>query len=96
MRTYEATIMHGRRSTEGHYDFEGPDDLFAQTPVRIMRTFMAAIEEQSSIGHIEYEINAAMKHATKPIVTVLGEFHFNSDDTQPFTCMINDVDAAND
>lgn len=89
MLTYEAVIMHGSRGGEGRYVFSGPEDLFSQTPVRIMRTLMQHIEEHADIGHVDYEINAALKNDRAQVVTVLGEFHFENDGAQPFTAFIN-------
>jgi len=89
MTTYHATIMHGKRDSEGTYEFTGPDDLMARTPVKVMRALMDAVDQQAHIGHIEYAINAAMKSRDGAVVTVLGEFEFPSGDHQPFMCMIS-------
>ncbi|MDJ1006690.1 MAG: hypothetical protein QNJ13_02605 [Paracoccaceae bacterium] len=89
MKTYHAVLMHGKRGAEGHYDFEAPELLAQASPVRIMRAFMEHIEEHAHVGHIDYEINAAMKNKEAHVVTVLGELHFENDSNQPFVCMID-------
>ncbi len=88
MPTYSAVLMHGSRGGEGRYTFEGPEKLFKKTPVKIMRTFMEDLETRSPIGHIEYEINAAIKNKEAGVVTVIGDLHFDEDNGQPFMCMI--------
>ncbi|MEM1050251.1 MAG: hypothetical protein AAGL24_29135 [Pseudomonadota bacterium] len=86
---YRVTLMHGDRGGEGKYSFEGPEDLLSSTPVRVMRRFMDSIEARNGIGHIDYEINAAMKNKEHEIVTIIGEIQFENDNAQPFMCMIS-------
>ena len=89
MSKYLAVVMHGKRGGEGRYEFEGPGDLLGRTPVRIMRAFMDSIEATNGIGHIDYEINAALKNKQYGIVTVIGEVVFEGGDHQPFMCMLS-------
>lgn len=91
MATFHATLMHGKRSSEGAYAFDGPDDLMQRTPVKVMRQFMEYLDEHANLGHIEYAINAAMKSRSADVVTILGEFEFDGGDVQPFICMIADA-----
>ena len=88
MKTFHAVLMHGKRAGEGHYDFDAPELLSQASPVRVMRAFMEHVEENAHVGHIDYEINAAMKNKELGVVTVLGELHFANDSNQPFVCMI--------
>ncbi|MEO0809665.1 MAG: hypothetical protein AAFW82_03305 [Pseudomonadota bacterium] len=92
MAKYIAIFMHGKRSGEGRYEFDGDEKLLENTPVRIMRAFMKHIENQFAIGHIDYQINAAIKNQQQEIVTVIGEIMFESGDHQPFMCMISHYD----
>lgn len=89
MTTYQAVIMHGTRGGEGRYEFEGPETLFTETPVRIMRTFMTDLDKRANLGHIDYEINAAFKNKDAETVCVMGNFYFEQGGTQPFLCMIS-------
>lgn len=89
MTKYLAILMHGTRGGEGRYEFEGSEDLLSQTPVRIMRVFMDSVEAKNGIGHIEYEINAALKNKDHDIATVIGEIQFEDGDQQPFMCMLS-------
>lgn len=89
MAQYRAVIMHGKRDSEGWYDFEGPDDLFTGTPIEVMRAFMTEMDAMAHIGHIGYEVNAAMKNQRADTVTVLGQLHFDHGGDQPFICMIS-------
>lgn len=88
MRKFSAILMHGNRAAQGEYEFEGDDRLFDDTPVKIMRAFMDSIEERLGVGFIEYEINGALKNTAALVVTVIGEFHFEDENSQPFMCMI--------
>jgi len=83
-----AVLMHGERGGEGTYTFDIPDAAAAGTPMRIMRAFMEYAEAHTDIGHIEYEVNAAMKNREHNITTVIGEFLFEGDGRQPFACFI--------
>ena len=89
MATYTAVLMHGNRGGEGTHTFEGDADLMSRSPVRILRVFMAALEGKAGLGHIDYEVNAAMKNEDKNVVTALGNLILHGDDTQPFVCMIS-------
>ena len=88
MKTYHAGLMHGNRDGEGRYEFDAPELLAQTSPVRIMRAFMEHVEKTAKVGHIDYEINAAMKNTEAGVVTVLGELQFENDSAQPFVCMI--------
>lgn len=89
MAKYTAVLMHGKRSAEGRYEFDGDEKLLDGTPVRIMRAFMDSVEAHSNVGHIDYQINAALKNEQHQIVTVIGEIMFEGGEHQPFTCMIS-------
>ena len=88
MARYGATIMHGKRDAERTIEFDGPEDLMSHSPMTVMRTFMQYLDDHANIGHIDYEVNAAMKSEKSAVVTVLGELKFASGDHQPFMCMI--------
>lgn len=89
MAKYLATLIHGKRGGEGHYEFEGPDNLLGNKPVRIMQAFMDCIEAKTGLGFIDYEISAALKNEEYEIVTVIGEIEFEAGDEQPFMCMLS-------
>jgi len=89
MAIYEVDLLHGKRQGEGKCKFEGPDDLMSRTLVKAMRAFMAYLEDKAHLGHIEYEINVAMKNKQAQVVIVLGEFEVAENNTQPFVCMIS-------
>jgi len=85
----KAVLMHGERGGEGTYRFDLPAEVAAETPVRIMRAFMEHAETRAALGHIDYEINAALKNREHDITTVIGEFVFAPDNRQPFACFIS-------
>ncbi len=93
MAKYMAILIHGKYGGEGRYEFSGPDDLLAQAPFQVMRAFMDSAEGTHEIGHIDYEINAALKNKERGIVTVIGEVLFEGADRQPFMCMLSRADA---
>lgn len=84
----KATMMHGKHDGEGKYTFDMGDAVLEKSPVRIMRAFMEYIDEHSHLGHLDYEINAAMKNREENVVTVIGEINFSESNRQPFMCMI--------
>lgn len=90
MANFQAVLMHGSRGGEGTYRFEGPDTLLKKSPVKAARVFMEYLEAtHPALGHIDYEINAALKNKDKQVVTILGNLVFHGDDEQPFMCMIS-------
>ena len=91
MAKYGATIMHGNRDAQRTIEFDGPDDLIEHSPMTVMRTFMAHLDETADLGHIDYHVNAALKNDKYQVVTVLGELVFGKGDHQPFMCMISPV-----
>ena len=86
---YKVTLMHGNRDGEGRYSFEAAEGLMRQTPVRIMRAFMESVEAKNGIGHVDYEINAALKNDEHDVATIIGDLVFDEDNRQPFMCMIS-------
>jgi len=80
--------MHGVRGSEGTYRFDGPDDLMDRSPVRVMRHFMEWVDANAGLGHVDYELNAAIKNDDVKIVTALGTMTFSPKSHQPFVCMI--------
>ena len=88
MARMKAVPIHGERRGEGTYRFDLPGDMVHAGPVRIMRAFMEHAETRAALGHIDYEINAAMKNREHDVTTFIGEFHFEADGRQPFACFI--------
>ncbi|MEM8728301.1 MAG: hypothetical protein AAGF79_00160 [Pseudomonadota bacterium] len=89
MAKYGATIMHGNRDGQRVVSFDGPEDLMDRSPMSVLRVLMEHLDSASNIGHIDYEVNAALKSEKATVVTVLGELKFRSGDHQPFMCMIS-------
>jgi hypothetical protein len=90
MAGYRAWMTDEETGNEGVYDFEGPDDLFAQTPVRVVRTFLEYVDEAIfPKRHLDYEINAALKHGANDVVTAMGSWIIDPDGPpMPFTLFI--------
>lgn len=88
MATFMMTLMHGDRGGEGTYMFEGPDDLMRHSPVTVLKAAMAHLDAHAGLGHIDFEINAALKNSEKSVVTALGALVFHGEDFQPFVCFI--------
>jgi len=91
MATYQAILMHGGRAGEATREFEGPDDLMTHSAMTVMRSYMDWINEHAGLGHVDYEVNAAMKSKDDRVVTTLGNLIFHGNDYQPFVCMISKV-----
>ena len=89
MPTYRAWMTDAESGNEGVYDFEGPADLFGQTPVRIVRAFMEHVDRNLFPAvHIDYEINAAIKHGEHGVVTAMGSLITEHGPGIPFTLFI--------
>ena len=88
MAKYVGRMLHGRSGAEVDHPFEGPDDLMARSPIKVMRYFMEHVTERGFVEHRDYEIYSALKNAAGDVVTVLGEFHYTADSRSPFVCMI--------
>jgi len=89
MATYTARMMAADTGAENTYSFDGPDDLFKQTPVRIVRTFMEYVDVKLlPAEHIDYELNAAFKNDKAQVVTALGSLILEHGGSIPFLLMI--------
>ena len=88
MATYVARMMDAASGGEGQYRFEGPDDLMARSPVKVMRHFMEHVTEKGFVEHEDYEIYSALKSKDGAVVTVLGDFAYAPGNHSPFVCMI--------
>lgn len=88
MPKMNAVLMHGARGGEGRYSFEVSEATAEGSPVRIMRAFMEHVDATADLGHVDYEINAAMKNRALNITTVIGDMILPGDNRQPFACFI--------
>lgn len=89
MSMYRAWMTDAESGNEGVYDFEGAADLFSQTPVRIVRAFMEHVDNNLFPAvHIDYEINAAIKHGDHRVVTAMGSLITEHGPGIPFTLFI--------
>lgn len=90
MMTYRAWLTDAVYGNEGVYDFEGPDTLFSETPVRIVRAFMEHVDHDLfPREHVDYELNAAIKHGDHQVVTAMGSLLFDRPPAIPFTLVIS-------
>ena len=89
MATYTVWVTDPNSANEGIYTFDARDNLFDQTPIRIVRTFMKEVDQTLFPAHaIDYEINAALKHWHHKIVTAMGSFLDKKGPGIPFTLYI--------
>ncbi|MEQ8604773.1 MAG: hypothetical protein RIB45_15775 [Marivibrio sp.] len=89
MARYTARMMDAATGGEGRYDFEGPDDLLRQTPVRVVRAFMEHVDrDMFPLTHVDYELNAAYKDQDRGVVTAMGSLIHDGDPPSPFLLMI--------
>lgn len=88
MTTYVARTMDSAKGAEGSYRFEHRDDLMERPADEIVGAFFEYAErEVFSRGHVEYELNGAVKK--KETVVAIGSLHLQGDrDQQPFTIFI--------
>lgn len=91
MAVYVAWVTDAQTGNEGEYEFEGRDDLLEDTPVRIVRAFMEHVDKDMfPNAHIDYELNAALKHGHHNVVTAMGSLIFEKGPAVPFTLFIAD------
>lgn len=90
MATYTAWMVDAETGSEGTYDFEARDDLFDDTPIRIVRVFMEHVDKDIfPAEHVDYEVNAALKHAPHQVVTAMGSLILEKGPSIPFTLFIS-------
>ncbi|MCR9221796.1 MAG: hypothetical protein NXI21_16350 [Alphaproteobacteria bacterium] len=96
MASYTARMMDAVTGGEGRYDFEGPDELLARTPVRVVRAFMEHVDRDLFPRvHIDYELNAAYNDRTRRVVTAMGTLIHDDDPPTPFLVMIGPKEPPN-
>ena len=89
MTTYTAWMTDAETGNEGIYPFDGPDDLLAQPAIQIVQHFMAYVDRDLlPAEHVDYEINAALKHGERGIVTAMGTLLVETGHGIPFTLFI--------
>lgn len=88
MTTYVARMMDSATGAEGSYRFDHREDLMKRPADEVVGAFFEYAErEVFSRGHVEYELNGAVKK--KDTVVAIGSLHMQGDnDTQPFTIFI--------
>jgi hypothetical protein len=94
MRTYQARMLDAETSGEGHYEFEGPDDLLQRTADEIVGVFFEHVERDVLGRHADWEINGVMKNKDRGIVTAIGSLiPERSDPPLPFLLLISNGKA---
>lgn len=88
MTTYVARMMDSATGAEGSYRFEHRDDLLKRPADEVVAAFFEYAErEVFTRGHVEYELNGAVKK--KDTIVAIGSLHMQGDsDQQPFTIFI--------
>jgi len=90
MATYRARMMDAASGGEGIYDFEDGDELFRQSPVRVIRKFMERVgRDLIPENYEDYELNAAFKNDTAQVITGLGSLVLVNRPPLPFVIMIS-------
>ena len=90
MAAYRARMMDAVSDDQAVYEFEGPEDLMNDTPVRVVRAFMEHTDRSRfATPHLDWELNAAFKTPERGVVTCMGAFHLAPDQPPaPFLLMI--------
>lgn len=93
MTTYIARMMDSATGAEGAYKFEHREDLMNRPADDIVAAFFEhADREVFTRGHVEYELNGAVKNKETKTVVAIGSLHMAEDagrDNQPFTVFIS-------
>ncbi len=91
MATYVARMMDAASGGEGHYRFEGPDDLLDRRgAARVLMHFLDHIDRREfPHQHVDYELNGAHKSHEHGVVTGMGTLIFEHSGPMPFLVMIS-------
>lgn len=90
MTIYTAWVTDPNSPNEGLYTFEARDNLFDDTRMRIVSTFMEAVDEKLfPAHHLDYEIRAALKHGEHKVITAMGSFLAGNGPSLPFSLFIS-------
>jgi hypothetical protein len=93
MAAYIARMMDSVTGSEGSYRFEHREDLMSRPADDIVAAFFEyADREVFSRGHVEYELNGAVKNAKLKTVVAIGQLHMAEDTREqgaPFTIFIS-------
>ncbi|NBB70606.1 MAG: hypothetical protein GVY33_09845 [Alphaproteobacteria bacterium] len=91
MTTYVARMMDAASGGEGHYRFEGPDDLLERRgAARVLMHFLDDLDRREfPHQHVAYELNGAFKNREHGVVTGMGTLEFENGATLPFLVMIS-------
>lgn len=91
MAKYKLEIMHGDRGGEGTYIFDAQDDLLSHSPMTVLKAAMTWLDAHAGVGHIDWEVHAALKNKEKRIVTSMGHLVFHETDHQPYVVYITEA-----
>lgn len=88
MTAYTVRMMDSATGAEGAYRFEHREDLMKRPADEVVGAFFEYAErEVFTRGHVEYELNGAVKK--QDVVVAIGSLHMQGDnDQQPFTIFI--------
>ena len=95
MPKLSAVLMHGARGGEGRYSFDVTPEVADGPAMGVAQAFLAHLDAEAGVGSITYDINAAMKHETTGISTILGTLHMGPEHgDQPFAAFIAPTDLG--
>lgn len=87
MAQFKATLMHGNREAVGEYEFEGPADLMACAPEKVMQVFMLAMDEIAHLGHIDYTLESVETVHNGTVVSAIGTMILHGT-PEGFRCLV--------
>ncbi len=90
MALFRARLIDSQSEGEDAFDFEAPEDLMNDTPVRVVRAFFGSGDpSRFRTKHQDWELNAAFKNRERRVVTCMGSWHLGGDTPPvPFLLLI--------
>lgn len=72
MATYFARMMSADSNGEGQYTFEADEKLMKKPADEIVTEFFNYVEGEILKGHVDWELNGAVKNRELGVVTAIG------------------------
>ena len=96
MSRFRTIIFDAETGAEGRYEFDGSGFLISASALRVARAFFESQTAQKRILPVfpDYEINTAMKHEDRWVVTLTGSLISNEGDRVPFMAMISMIEPG--
>lgn len=96
MARFLVIVFDAETGAEGRYDFDGSSLLISASAMRVARAFFESeTAKERILKHFpDWEINTALKHEDRWVVTLTGSLISRDDERVPFMAMISMRDGS--